>query len=107
MSVGDSQTASRMSCQDCGETFDKVMDFLVTDAIWNYVMAGQSETTLTIRPGLFDVRLMPRSEGVGGVVCLSCFDVRAQRAGVEYRNHLVVFGHDCWMGGNYNEGIPS
>lgn len=95
-----------MTCQDCRSPFSEVIDFLVADAIWNYVMGGQKTTVLTMREGLFDKRLMPRSEGVGGVVCLSCFDHRARALNVEYRNHLVVLGIDCWMGGSYTDGIP-
>lgn len=95
-----------MVCGDCDRPFTEVIDFLVADAIWNYVMAGQKSTTLTIREGLFDKRLMPRSEGVGGVVCLACFDIRARGLKVEYRDHLVVLGIDCWMGGSYTDGMP-
>ena len=95
-----------MTCGDCKRGFDEVMDFLVADPIWNYVMRGQEQTTYTIRPGLFDKRLMARSEGVGGVVCLACFDWRARALGIEYREHVLVFGVECWMGGLYNDGMP-
>lgn len=95
-----------MTCQDCSRGFDEVIDFLVPDPIWNYVMGGVTETTYTIRPGLFDKRLMPRSEGGGGVVCLACFDKRARELGVSYRDSVIVFGVECWMGGNYNGGVP-
>jgi hypothetical protein len=95
-----------MTCGDCERGFDEVMDFLVADVIWNYVMAGQDQTTLTIRKGLFDERLMARSEGVGGIVCLACFDKRARALGIEYRQHLLVFGVRCWMGGSYEDGVP-
>jgi hypothetical protein len=95
-----------MICTDCRRPFSEVIDFLVADAIWNYVMAGQKSTTLVIREGTYDKRLAPRSEGVGGVVCLACFDKRARQMNIEYRQHLVVFGIDCWMGGTYEDGIP-
>lgn len=95
-----------MTCGDCKRGFSEVMDFLVADPIWNFVMAGEHQTTYTIREGLFDKRFMARSEGVGGVVCLACFDKRARAAGVEYREHVLVFGVNCWMGGRYNDGMP-
>ena len=74
------------------------MDFTVATSIWNYVMAGEETTTYTIRPGLFDKSLYPRVEGVGGVVCLACFDKRARACGVSYQDSLVLYGIDCWMG---------
>lgn len=95
-----------MMCDDCHRPFSEVIDFLVADVIWNYVMAGQESTTLTIRKGLFDERLAPRSEGVGGVVCLACFDKRARALNIEYRQHLVVLGIECWMGGSFEDGMP-
>lgn len=95
-----------MYCKDCGRPFTEVIDFLVADVIWNYVMAGQTSTVITIRAGLHDERLMPRSEGVGGVVCLACFDKRAREKNIEYRDHLVVLGTECWMGGSYEGGVP-
>ena len=91
-----------MTCQDCERPFTEVMDFLVATPIWNYVMAGQGETTYTVREGLFPGtvagELAPRVEGVGGVVCLACFDKRARELGINYRESLVVFGVGCWMG---------
>lgn len=87
-----------MTCQDCERPFSEVIDFLVATPIWNYVMAGEETTTYTMRPGLFDQEIYPRVEGVGGVVCLACFDIRARKLGVNYRESLVVFGIDCWMG---------
>ena len=92
-----------MTCQDCKRPFTEVIDFLVATPIWNYVMAGQTETTYTIRQGLFPEagpagELYPRVEGVGGVVCLACFDSRARELGINYRESLIVFGVDCWMG---------
>lgn len=95
-----------MTCGDCKRGFDEVMDFLVATPVWNYVMAGEQTTMYTIREGLFDKRKQPRCEGVGGVVCLACFDKRARALGMEYREHVLVFGVDCWMGGHYNDGLP-
>lgn len=94
------------ACSDCGRRDDETIDFLVSTAIWNYVMAGQKTTTYTVRPGLFDQRLYPRVEGVGGVVCLECFDKRARAAGISYRRSLVVFGLDCWMGADDEPQMP-
>jgi hypothetical protein len=39
-------------------------------------------------------------------VCLACFDKRARALGIEYRQHLLVFGVRCWMGGSYEDGVP-
>jgi hypothetical protein len=86
------------TCGDCGRLDSEGIDFLVATPIWNYVMAGQAETTYTIREGLFDKTHYPRVEGVGGVVCLACFDKRARDLGIPYRESLVVFGVGCWMG---------
>lgn len=87
-----------MTCQDCERPFSEVIDFLVATPIWNYVMGGERTTTYTIREGLFDKEQYPRVEGVGGVVCLACFDRRAKALRIFYRDCLVVFGIDCWMG---------
>lgn len=99
-----------MTCKDCGAQGDDLYDFLVATPIWNYVMSGQEETTLTVRDGLFPEthagRLMPRSEGVGGVVCLLCFDRRAREMGIEYRQSLIALGGSCWMGGHFEDGLP-
>lgn len=79
-----------MVCQDCDRDFDGdgAIDFLVNTSIWNYVMAGQAQTTYTIRPGVHDRTLAPRTEGVGGTVCLACFDRRARALGVPYLDRL-------------------
>jgi len=101
----EDRSDEEMTCQDCLRPFSEVIDFLVADAIWNFVMAGQAVTTITIRPGLFDKRLQPRSEGVGGVVCLHCFDIRAKAKNVDYSAHLVVTGIGSWMREPQN-GMP-
>jgi hypothetical protein len=80
----------RMTCHDC----------------WNFVMGGLDKTPTQVRLGLYEQRWRPRAEGVGGVVCLSCFDKRARALNIEYRDHLVLFGHDSWMGGFYEGGVP-
>lgn len=100
-----------MTCDDCGRGFDEVIDFLVATPIWNYVMAGERETTYTIRPGLFPDagaagEVYPRVEGAGGVVCLVCFDKRARECGINYRESLIVFGIDCWMGYDRDVRMP-
>ena len=95
-----------MTCRDCERPFSEVMDFLVDTATWNYVMADVERTTYTVRAGLFEDRLSPRVEGVGGVVCLACFDKRARDKGIEYRDSVVVLGVDCWMGGHFNGPMP-
>lgn len=94
-----------MTCQDCERPFSEVIDFLVATPIWNYVISGGTarETMYTIREGLFPEagaagELYPRVEGLGGVLCLACFDKRARELGINYRESLVVFGIECWMG---------
>lgn len=87
-----------MSCDDCKRPFSEVIDFIVATPIWNYVMAGITETTYTIREGLVDKTIYPRVEGYGGVVCLACFDKRARVLSIPYWDSLVVYGIDCWMG---------
>lgn len=95
-----------MTCQDCEKPFTEVIDFLVATSIWNYVIAGERETTYTIRRGLFSTDERPRVEGLGGVVCLACFDKRARALGISYRESLVVFGIDCWMGKEPPQAMP-
>jgi hypothetical protein len=104
--------ALRMACDECYRHFGAgwrggAMDFLVATAIWNFVMTGgrQGQTTYTVRSDWNGV-FRPMNEGVGGVVCLECFDKRAMALRVEYRDHVVVFGAGCWMGGTYAVGIP-
>jgi hypothetical protein len=101
----------RMTCHDCWRHFGTGllgggMDFLVSTTIWNFVMGGLDTTPTQVRLGLYEQRWRPRAEGVGGVVCLSCFDKRARALNIEYRDHLVLFGHDSWMGGFYEGGVP-
>lgn len=101
----------RMTCKDCWRNFGNgptggAMDFLVSTTIWNFVMGGLDTTATRIRATAWDPQFKPRAEGVGGVVCLECFDRRARALGVVYRDHLVLFGHDCWMGGSYERGCP-
>jgi hypothetical protein len=50
--------------------------------IWNYVVAGQYQTTYTVREGAAGGPVMERSEGVGGVLCPGCFDRLAQERGL-------------------------
>lgn len=87
-----------MTCQDCKRSFDEVIDFLVSTAIWNYVMGRQETTEYTLRRGTHDPALAPRCEGVGGVVCLACFDKRARALNVPYAEYVTVLGIGCWMG---------
>lgn len=94
------------TCRDCEHPFSEVIDFLVATPIWNYVMARETTTTYTIRPGLFDQTAYPRVEGAPGVVCLACFDKRARELGIPYRESLTVFGIDCWMGYDLPEQMP-
>lgn len=54
-------------------------------AIWNYVVTGQDQTTYTVREGAAGGPVMERAEGVGGVLCLTCFDRFAREVGVALR----------------------
>ena len=57
----------------------------VPTPLWNFVVAGIDQTVLTVREGASGVSdLAPRSEGVGGILCLSCFDRAAADTGVTY-----------------------
>jgi hypothetical protein len=51
-------------------------------------------------------RFRKNTEGVGGVLCLACFDSRACATQVNYRDHLVVFGRHSWMCADYEGGMP-
>jgi hypothetical protein len=100
------------TCQDCWRHFGDgrfggAIDFIVSTALWNFVMSGgeRQQTIYTVRPDAMG-RMRPMSEGKGGVVCLACFDRRARALDVEYRDHVVAFGSGCWMGGTFDEGIP-
>lgn len=81
-------------CEDCGDVGG--VDFLVATPIWNLVLTGKMEPE-------------PERgrEGVGGVLCLSCFDSRACAAGVAYHDRLVVFGRHSWQAHLYEGGIPA
>lgn len=56
----------------------------VPTPLWNFVVAGIDQTILTVRPGAAANDLAPRSEGVGGILCLTCFDRAAKDRGVTY-----------------------
>lgn len=79
----------RQTCKDCWRSANG-LDFLVSNRCWNAVMIGVDSD----------------GEGAPGVLCLECFDARARAAGVEYRDHLVVFGRGAWMAGTYEGGMP-
>lgn len=52
--------------------------------LWNFVVADFDQTIMTIRPGAAVNDLAPRSEGVGGILCLACFTRAAEDLGVNY-----------------------
>lgn len=56
----------------------------VPTPLWNFVVADIGQTVLTMRPGAVIHDLAPRSEGVGGILCLSCFNRAANDKGVTY-----------------------
>lgn len=53
--------------------------------IWNYVVAGQQQTVYTVREGAAGGPVEERAEGLGGILCLQCFDDLAQECGVPLR----------------------
>jgi hypothetical protein len=66
------------------------LDFHVGTSSWNAAMDPEG----SIREEIGD--LMKR-EGVPGIVCLACFDRRAESARVDYSGDLAIMGHGCWM----------
>lgn len=56
----------------------------VPTPLWNFVVASIDQTVLTVRPGAATKDLAPYSEGVGGILCISCFDRAAKDLGVTY-----------------------
>lgn len=56
----------------------------VPTPLWNFVVAGFDKTILTMRRGAADPQLAPRSEGVGGILCLACFNRAAEDRGLTY-----------------------
>lgn len=83
-----------MTCRDCNRVDG--IDFLVATPIWNLVMTAEEWPNGEDDP-----------EGVGGVLCLACFDKRACAYGVEYRDRLVIFGMFAWQAGTYDGGMPA
>lgn len=53
-----------------------------TSGVWNYVVTGQDQTVYTVREGAAGGPVGERAEGVGGILCLRCFDRFAQERGV-------------------------
>ena len=53
--------------------------------VWNYVVAGEERTTYTVRRPHPYAPVAERAEGVGGVLCLTCFDRFARERGVYLR----------------------
>lgn len=82
-----------MTCQDCNRADG--IDFLVATPLWNRALTGEDWPN-----GPDD------KEGVGGVLCLACFDKRAAAMQIPYRDRLVVFGIHAWQAGDYGGGVP-
>jgi hypothetical protein len=66
--------------QGCGRPVGLV--WRAPSGIWNYVITGQDQTVYTVREGAAGGAVMERAEGVGGVLCLGCFDRMARDRGV-------------------------
>src|SRR5207302_7664570 len=62
-------------------------DFHVPESIWRQVIAGASWRV----PGIERV--------TNPVLCLSCFDRRAERVGINYSGSIVVMGRRSWLAG--------
>ena len=77
-------------CRDCGASMADRLDFHVGTSSWNATM----DPTGSIRGEIGDP---VQREGVPGVVCLVCFDRRAERASVDYSGDLAIMGHGCWL----------
>lgn len=93
-----SRPARRQTCKDCWR--NDGLDFHVTTEVWNAVVAPRYET-YTGPSGLpwtrpTDLTSYVR-EGWPGVLCLACFDKRAERRGVNYMNAVRVHGSRWWM----------
>ena len=73
-------TPSSEICRSCGQP--NAQTWFASEGLWNYVVAGQTHTTYEMRRGVFDGRLAERSEGVGGIRCIPCFDREARAAGI-------------------------
>ena len=73
------------TCKDCWHSGG--LDFHVPDVLWRAVIDGQVWKV----PGLGAV--------VDPVLCLACFDRRAEDRGVDYRPGLVVLGSRSWLAG--------
>jgi hypothetical protein len=71
---------ARQTCRDCWR--NDGIDFLVPNVVW---------------------RLVTGWHDGGGVLCLACFDRRAERKDVDYSAFVAVGGRRCWMapGGAY------
>ena len=70
-------------CNSCGCPVGLVWH--ASEGLWNYVVAGQERTTYTFRRGLMNNAWAERSEGVGGIRCIPCFDREAYDAGVRLK----------------------
>lgn len=67
----------------CGRPVGTV--WRASSGVWNYVVTGQEQTTYTVRAGAAGGPVEERAEGVGGVLCLNCFDRFARECGVHLR----------------------
>jgi len=61
----------RQTCKDCWRS--DALDFYVPDPVWDAVARGCT------------------------VLCLACFDRRAEDAGIDYRSWLTVLGRGSWL----------
>jgi len=64
----------RQTCEDCYRDGRDAVWFYVPDVMWEAVRGGRH------------------------VLCLTCFDRRAERVGVDYSGEIVVMGRACWLG---------
>lgn len=64
----------------CGRPVELV--WRASSGMWNYVVTGREQTVYTVREGAAGGPVEERAEGVGGVLCLACFDREARESGV-------------------------
>lgn len=80
------------ACMDCGRIDG--LDFHVPPEIWNAVVVpsirGYQQDMLVVGAP-YD------REGWPGVLCLECFDRRAEARGIDYSGDLAVMGRGSWL----------
>jgi hypothetical protein len=82
----------QQTCKDCWR--NDGLDFYVPPATWNAVVKPE------IRGYALDQTVVGEPydrEGWPGVLCLECFDRRAQARGIDYSGYVAVMGRKAWL----------